>query len=104
MHTLQLTSFRTTRPQHKARQICKEDFERFAWIFGMDKANIQEIEDRRKRWKASGDAKVEMFGDHHPDGPGLVIRDPYYDSDSRGFEECFQRCVACTKQFLDENS
>ena len=70
----------------------------------MDEENIQDIEERRKRWKASGDAKVELFGDHHPDGPGLIIRDPYYDNNSLGFEECFQRCLASANQFLDKHS
>lgn len=70
----------------------------------MDRQNIQDIEERRKRWKAPGDAKVGLFGDYHPDGPGVIIRDPYYDSNSQGFEECFARCTACTKQFLDQHS
>lgn len=70
----------------------------------MDSSNINDIEDRRKRWKSSSGTVVEMFGNHHPKTIGITIRDPYYDDDDSGFEECYQRCVACTEGFLDKNA
>lgn len=87
--------------KHHARQICKEDFDRFDFIFGMDSNNIRDIEDRRRRWKSSDKAVVEMFGNYHSN-KGITIHDPYYDSDTKGFEECYERCVACTNGFLDK--
>lgn len=69
----------------------------------MDSNNVEDIEEKRRRWKASNKAKVELFGNYHPNGP-LTIHDPYYDNNDDGFEECYQRCVACTDGFLDKNS
>ncbi|XP_074604625.1 low molecular weight phosphotyrosine protein phosphatase-like [Brevipalpus obovatus] len=85
---------------HVVRQLKAEDFERFDWIFGMDDSNIRNIE--RKRPKSGGKAIVKLLGEFHPDGK-RIIRDPWYDYDMKGFEECYDLCVASINNFLDQN-
>ena len=68
----------------------------------MDAHNVEELEEKRRKWKPSSKAKIELFGNYHPSG-SITVHDPYYDSGSDGFEECFERCVACTAGFLETN-
>ncbi|KAL4718959.1 hypothetical protein ACJJTC_004008 [Scirpophaga incertulas] len=79
-----------------ARQIVAEDFHNFDYIFGMDEANMKDL--KRKAPKDCK-AKLLLFGDFDPQGDRL-IRDPYYDSNSEGFEKCYQQSVRCSKGFL----
>jgi low molecular weight phosphotyrosine protein phosphatase len=88
---------------HQARQLCREDFDRFEFIFGMDKHNVDTIKEMQRKWKKDGCAKVEMLGEYHPNGT-TTIHDPYYDSDNKGFEECYEKCLACVNVFLDKNA
>uniref|UniRef100_A0A1W7RA87 Low molecular weight phosphotyrosine protein phosphatase n=1 Tax=Hadrurus spadix TaxID=141984 RepID=A0A1W7RA87_9SCOR len=83
---------------HRARQLCGDDFEKFDYIFGMDNNNIEDIKDfaPSKSYKA----KIELLGSYDPKNE-LIIRDPYYDSGAEGFEVVYQQCVRCCKSFLD---
>lgn len=84
---------------HAARQLAREDFDRFDFIFGMDQANIADI----NRMKPKGSrAQVLLLGSFDPAGD-TVIRDPYYDSDNRGFEKCYEQCLRSCKAFLDQH-
>ncbi|CAG0891679.1 unnamed protein product [Darwinula stevensoni] len=59
---------------HKARQVDREDFFKFDWIFGMDEENIQAL----NRISPKGHkAKIELLGKYDPEKE-LIIRDPYY--------------------------
>ncbi|KAA0200695.1 hypothetical protein HAZT_HAZT004137 [Hyalella azteca] len=81
---------------HRARQIKKEDFTKFDFIFGKDEENMDDL----KRMKpANSTATVELFGKYHTK-KNLIIRDPYYDEGSEGFEECYQQCVVCSRGFI----
>ncbi|XP_053680638.1 low molecular weight phosphotyrosine protein phosphatase 1-like [Anopheles nili] len=84
---------------NKARQIKKDDFEHYDYIFGMDEENIDDLKQRAP--KASvGKAKILLLGDFDPEQPGAIIRDPYYDKGSEGFEQCYVKCVRCCSSFL----
>lgn len=85
--------------KHSAQQLVKEDFSRFDFIFGMDQANISEI--NRKKPNGSK-AQVLLLGSFDPEGDS-IIEDPYYDSDNRGFEKCYQQCLRSCKAFLDQH-
>lgn len=85
--------------KHSAQQLVKEDFNRFNFIFGMDQSNVNDI--NRKKPKGSK-AEVLLLGSFDPEGD-TIIKDPYYDSDNRGFEKCFQQCMRSCKSFLDKN-
>ncbi|KAL5279752.1 primo-1.2 family protein [Megaselia abdita] len=63
--------------KHIARQITKEDFEEFDYIFGMDKANMEDL----SKLKPEGSkAKCLMLGDFGLDINDRIIEDPYYVS------------------------
>ncbi|CAH1110168.1 unnamed protein product [Psylliodes chrysocephalus] len=84
----------------KARQIQTEDFNEFDYIFGMDDENISDLtSEAPKKYKA----KILLLGDFDPEGD-RIIRDPYYDSGSEGFEKCFQQCLRSSEAFLKENN
>lgn len=55
-------------------QITKEDFNYYDYIFGMDEANMKDL---NKKAPKDCKAKLLMFGDFDPQGD-RIIRDPYY--------------------------
>lgn len=83
---------------HKVRQITKEDFRTFDYIFGMDNENMREL---KKRAPPDAKASVQLLGSHDPQGR-LIIRDPYYDDDIAGFEECYEISLSSCTAFLEK--
>lgn len=81
---------------NKARQIKSNDFKKFDYIFGMDNENMDELNDLNPK---DGTAKLLLLGDYDPKGE-KIIRDPYYDSGSEGFEKAYQQSVRCCEAFL----
>ncbi|XP_037028445.1 low molecular weight phosphotyrosine protein phosphatase 1-like isoform X1 [Bradysia coprophila] len=79
-----------------ARQIKKEDFNHYDYIFGMDDENIGDLNSRSP---TGSTAKILLLGDFDPEGE-RIIRDPYYDDGSAGFEKCYEQCVRCCSAFL----
>lgn len=59
---------------NQARQIKKEDFKKFDYIFGMDDENIDDLKGLCPK---DGTAQILLFGDFDPEGY-RIIRDPYY--------------------------
>lgn len=55
-------------------QIVPEDFNHYDYIFGMDEANMRDL---NKRAPKGSKAKLLLFGDFDPQGD-RIIRDPYY--------------------------
>ncbi|KAG5875414.1 hypothetical protein JTB14_030940 [Gonioctena quinquepunctata] len=82
----------------RARQIEPNDFHKFDYIFGMDENNI---EDLKERAPAKCKANILLLGDFDPQGD-RIIRDPYYDQGTEGFETCYQQCVRSCTAFLDQ--
>ncbi|XP_055315809.1 low molecular weight phosphotyrosine protein phosphatase 1-like [Sitodiplosis mosellana] len=83
---------------NKARQIKTPDFKKYDYIFGMDEENIADLKERCPK---DGTAKILMLGDFDPEGD-RIIRDPYYDGGSEGFEKCYQQAVRSCKGFLEK--
>ncbi|GAB0088373.1 low molecular weight phosphotyrosine protein phosphatase [Sergentomyia squamirostris] len=83
---------------NKARQIKKDDFNKFDYIFGMDRENISDLKERAPN---KSKAKILLLGDFDPEGV-KVIRDPYYDSGSEGFEQCYVQCLRSCEAFLSK--
>lgn len=81
---------------NKARQIKSQDFKKFDYIFGMDNENMDELADLNPK---DGTAKLLLLGDYDPKGE-KIIRDPYYDNDSKGFEKAYEQSVRCCEAFL----
>jgi len=80
---------------HVARQITKDDYRKFDFIFGMDEDNL----DNLKRKKPS-DAKaaVDFLGSFDPKGE-KIIHDPYYGSID-DFVHVYEQCLRCCEAFL----
>ena len=85
---------------HRARQICTEDFSRFQFILGMDDENLYDINSISP---PGHKASIEMLGDYDPEGD-RIIRDPYYDDNDAGFHKCYQQCMRCCEAFLNKHS
>lgn len=66
-----------------ARQVTVQDFERFDHIFAMDGSNLQDL---RAIAPAEHHAKIRLFRDLDPDGPGQDVPDPYYGH-AGGFDD-----------------
>uniref|UniRef100_A0A4D5RN12 Low molecular weight phosphotyrosine protein phosphatase n=1 Tax=Ixodes scapularis TaxID=6945 RepID=A0A4D5RN12_IXOSC len=85
---------------HRARQVTLDDFRDFDYIFAMDNANLNDLKDLAPK---GSKAKVVLLGKYDPEGQ-TIIRDPYYDSNSQGFEEVYAQCVRCCNAFFDQLS
>lgn len=57
-------------------QVTGEDFDRFQYIFAMDNANLDDLQEMAPK---GCKAKIELLGKYDPEGKTL-IRDPYYAS------------------------
>ncbi|KAJ8943889.1 hypothetical protein NQ318_019496 [Aromia moschata] len=66
-------------------------------FFGMDEENISDLKNQAPRGST---AKILLLGDFDPEGD-RIIRDPYYDRGSEGFEKCYQQCIRSCNGFLD---
>ncbi|PSN43619.1 Low molecular weight phosphotyrosine protein phosphatase [Blattella germanica] len=85
---------------HKVRQITKEDFKKFDFIFGMDDSNMKELDSMKP---SNSKAELILLGTYDPEGE-RIIRDPYYDDDDAGFEKCYEQCVRSCTAFLQKHS
>jgi len=84
---------------HAVRQIKQADFERFQTIFGMDEENISKL---KSLAPANFKGQILLLGSFDPEGE-LIIRDPYYDNDDKGFYKCYDQCVRDCKAFLEKS-
>lgn len=96
-----LKKFGVTDYKHKARAVTRDDFTRYDVIFGMDDANMEELEERKP---TNCSAKLKMLGEYDPKGE-RIIRDPYFDDerDLGGFDTVYEQCVRCCTNFLDQS-
>ncbi|MCS6857614.1 MAG: low molecular weight phosphotyrosine protein phosphatase [Deltaproteobacteria bacterium] len=83
---------------HIARQIRREDFERFDLIFGMDSGNVSAL--RRLAQTPEEQAKIKRFRDFDPGASPLErdVPDPYYTG---RFEEVFEICERTAQSLLE---
>lgn len=62
----------------------------------LDNDNMEDLKDIKPK---NGTAKLLLLGDFDPNGE-RIIRDPYYDSGSEGFEKAYEQSVRCCEAFL----
>lgn len=62
---------------YKARQVIKQDFEIFDYIFALDQSNLNHLTSMAPK---SGKAKVMLLMDLVPSCKGEAVNDPYYGS------------------------
>lgn len=71
------------------------DFKNFDYIFAMDKSNLRDIQNVQK--KASGGAKVMLFGEFNGKGKAEEVIDPYYGARD-GFDIAYEQSVKFSKK------
>lgn len=85
----------------RARQIRKEDFERFDYIIALDNSHLTAL---RTLQPEGSKAKLSLLLDALPERAGHDVIDPYYGSEA-GFETTWQDvkagCQALATHYLD---
>ncbi|XP_064550417.1 low molecular weight phosphotyrosine protein phosphatase 1 [Drosophila montana] len=84
---------------HIVRQIKKQDFTDFDYIFGMDEDNMSQL---RNLAPKGSKAELLMLGDFGLSEKDRIIEDPYYQSGAEGFETAYQQCVVACEAFVKQ--
>ncbi|XP_033638907.1 low molecular weight phosphotyrosine protein phosphatase-like isoform X2 [Asterias rubens] len=82
---------------HKGRQITKQDYTKFHYIFGFDDDNLSILNQRKP---AGSTSLVRLLGDLDPQKDRIIV-DPYY-YDKAAFEKVFVQNKRCLEAFLKE--
>lgn len=85
---------------HAARKVNASDFDKFDYIFAMDRANLSDLQRIQQR-KSNNKAKVMLFGEYSGTGKAEVISDPYYGG-QQGFEKAYEQATRFSTNFLKE--
>ncbi|KAL2178169.1 protein-tyrosine phosphatase [Thermothelomyces heterothallicus CBS 202.75] len=85
---------------HYARKIDASDFDKFDYIFAMDRGNLEDLQ-RIQRRKPNSKAKLLLFGEYSGTGKAEVISDPYYGG-KQGFEKAYEQALRFSLNFLKE--
>ncbi|KAK9247730.1 phosphotyrosine protein phosphatase I superfamily [Lipomyces tetrasporus] len=82
---------------HVSRQVRLSDFEKFDYIFAMDRENLEDLKYMQPR---GSKAKIMLFGDYCED-PKLdrIVSDPYYGGPD-GFQRSFRQLDHFARTFL----
>lgn len=72
--------------RQRARQLRREDFERFEWIVALDRDNLVDLEALRP---ADARAVLSLLLDHVPGREGEGVADPYYGGEAE-FERAWR--------------
>ena len=83
---------------HCARQLSKEDLERFDFIFAMDRSNYENI--LRFTGAAHAREKVKMMREFDTSEKGADVPDPYHGGESE-FTQVYRILDRCTSNFLE---
>lgn len=79
----------------RARQVTKEDFEKFDLVVGLDNSNIQNL----KNLGCKNPLKLGDFGFNGQDVP-----DPYFFDGYEGFDKVYNMIDICVKKLIDKYS
>ncbi|KAM3428951.1 hypothetical protein NHJ13734_008382 [Beauveria thailandica] len=85
---------------HSARRFATSDFEKFDYIFAMDRSNLSDLV-RLQRGNPDAKARVMLFGEYSGAGKAEIVNDPYYGGDA-GFKRAFEQCTRFSQNFLAE--
>nr|XP_039265354.1 low molecular weight phosphotyrosine protein phosphatase-like [Styela clava] len=86
--------------KHRGRQITKDDYQKFDYIFGMDDNNMSDL--KQMAPKGTCKEKLLKLGDYDTDKTyGTTIQDPYYSGNDKEFERVYQQVKRCCLGFLD---
>lgn len=86
--------------EHRARKISAADFDRFDYIFAMDRQNLSDLESYKAK-KPDSKAKVMLFGEYSGTGSAKaeIVSDPYYGGRD-GFSKAYEQTTRFSKNFL----
>lgn len=87
---------------HGARQVTKEDFNDFDYIFAMDAYNLRDLQKMQRRVESKGQksrAQVMLFGEFGGKGRAEEVEDPYYGANN-GFDTVYEQVKRFTTNFL----
>lgn len=86
--------------RHRARKIAAADFDRFDYIFAMDRQNLSDLQGYKAR-QPNSKAKVMLFGEYAGNGKGKpeIVADPYYGGRD-GFSKAYEQTTRFSKNFL----
>ena len=80
----------------RGRQVGREDFDRFDFIFAMDEDNLAELERIRP---PAARAKLALLMSYAPHAGSRIVPDPYYGS-ANGFEAVLDLVEAAADGFI----
>jgi low molecular weight phosphotyrosine protein phosphatase len=81
-------------------QVDPSDFDKFDYIFAMDRSNLEDLK-RIQRRKPNSKAKVMLFGEYSGTSKAEVISDPYYGG-RQGFEKAYEQATRFSINFLKD--
>lgn len=81
-------------------QLQSSDFDKFDYIFAMDKSNLSDLT-RMQKGNPDAKAKVMLYGEYSGNGKAEVVDDPYYGGQS-GFDKAYEQCSRFAKNFLKD--
>ncbi|KAI8725392.1 hypothetical protein NCS52_00110200 [Fusarium sp. LHS14.1] len=85
---------------HLARRFHPSDFNKFDYIFAMDRSNLSDLH-RLQKNNPDSKAKVMLFGEFSGTKRPEIVNDPYYGG-NEGFSKAFEQCSRFSKNFLKE--
>jgi len=89
---------------HRARQVERQDFSTFDYIFAMDVHNLRDLQRLQKRAEREGPqakASVMLFGEFCGKTKPEQVIDPYYGADD-GFNAVYEQVKRFSQNFLDQ--
>lgn len=75
------------------------DFNKFDYIFAMDRSNLRDLQNLQQRGNPDSKAKVMLFGEFSGGRRPEVVDDPYYGGDE-GFSKAYEQCTRFSGNFL----
>ncbi|CAI0653108.1 Low molecular weight phosphotyrosine protein phosphatase [Colletotrichum fructicola] len=85
--------------RHSSRKVSPADFDKFDYIFAMDRSNLQDLQRLQQRAHSDSRAKVMLFGEFSGKQRPETVSDPYYGGDE-GFTKAYEQCTRFTGNFL----
>ncbi|KAF6827187.1 Low molecular weight phosphotyrosine protein phosphatase [Colletotrichum plurivorum] len=84
---------------HAGRKVSPADFDKFDYIFAMDRSNLQDLQRLQQRGNIDSKAKVMLFGEFSGGRRPEVVEDPYYGG-GEGFSKAYEQCSRFSANFL----
>ncbi|WYZ41281.1 hypothetical protein EsH8_V_000176 [Colletotrichum jinshuiense] len=87
--------------RHAGRKVQPSDFNKFDYIFAMDRSNLRDLQSLQQRGNPDSKAKVMLFGEYSGGRRPEVVEDPYYGG-SEGFSKAYEQCTRFSGNFLQD--